>query len=156
LPERHNVSDAEIFELLSQVYVNADFTSAETAQNIFDPVKVRERGVFLAARETSNNEFSGMVIVVPPESRAIVRAQKDECEMHLLGVKPQFRGHGLGRNLVAKAIEFAEQSNWSKIVLWTQKPMKEAQILYESLGFTRTDEMTKNGIDFLVYERQHT
>lgn len=151
-----NVSDEEIFNFLSQVYVQAGFTSADTAKTIFDPVKVRNRGVLFASRETSGNEFSGMVIVVPPESKAIVRSKKNECEIHLLGVAPKYRGNGLGRTLVNKAVDFAQDSNWSKIVLWTQKPMKEAQRLYESFGFIRTGEMTKSGLEFLVYERELT
>lgn len=149
-----NVSDEEIFELLSQVYVKAGFTSAEMAQKLFDPVRVRDRGMLFASRETSKNEFSGMVIVVPPESKAIVIAKENECEMHLLGVAPKYRGYGLGRKLVIKAIEYAKDKNWSKIILWTQKPMKQAQRLYESLGFVRVGEMTKTGIEFLVYERK--
>lgn len=34
--------------------------------------------------------------------------------------------------------------------------MKEAQKLYESSGFVRTGEMTKNDIEFFVYERKCT
>lgn len=151
--ENLEITDEEISELLSLVYVQAGFTTAESAKKIFDPIAVRNRGVIFASREASKNEFSGMVIVVPPASSAIVRAMGNECEIHLLGVKPQFRGHGLGYNLAVKAIDFVEQNNWSKIVLWTQKPMKKAQKLYESLGFIRSGEMTKSGIEFLVYEK---
>ncbi|MBQ0726299.1 MAG: GNAT family N-acetyltransferase [Thalassolituus oleivorans] len=154
--ENLNVSDDEIFDLLSQVYVQAGFTSAEIAKTVFDPVKVRDRGMLFVSQELLENEFSGMVIVVPPKSKAIVRAKENECEMHLLGVSPKHRGHGLGRRLVRKAIDFATDSNWSKMILWTQKPMKEAQNLYESSGFVRTGEMTKNGIEFFVYERKLT
>lgn len=154
--ENLNVTDDEIFDLLSQVYVQAGFTSAERAKTVFDPAKVRDRGILFASRETSKNEFSGMVIVVPPQSMAIVRAKENECEMHLLGVRPSYRGHGLGRKLVNKAIEFAKDNNWSKMILWTQKPMKEAQRLYESSGFVEAGEMIKSGIEFLVYERKCT
>lgn len=154
--ENLNVSDDEILDLLSQVYVRAGFTSAEIAKKVFDPVKVRDRGVLFASREISKNEFSGMVIVVPPNSKATVRAEENECEMHLLGVSPKYRGYGLGRRLVSKAIDFATCSNWSKMILWTQKPMQEAQNLYESSGFARTGKMTKNGIEFFVYERKCT
>ena len=149
-----NVSDEEIFELLSQVYVQAGFTTSERAEAIFAPAKVRARGVLFAAREMLSNDFSGMVIVVPPESSAIVLAKENECEMHLLGVSPGFRGHGLGRRLVRTALEYAKERHWSKMVLWTQKPMKEAQALYTSLGFMKTGEMVKNTIDFWVYERE--
>ena len=154
--EKLDVSDDEIFDLLSQVYVQAGFTSAELAKTVFHPVKVKDRGVLFVSKELSENEFSGMVIVVPPKSKAIVRAEENECEMHLLGVSPKYRGHGLGRRLVRKAIDFATDSNWSKMILWTQRPMKEAQNLYESSGFVRTGEMTKNGVEFFVYERNFT
>lgn len=150
------VSDEEISELLSQVYVQGGFTTAKVAESVFNPALVKKRGILFAAQETSTKEFSGMVIIVPPSSTSIVRAKENECEMHLLGVKPKFRGHGLGRELVAKAIEYSRQNNWSKIVLWTQEPMKEAQNLYESFGFIETDEMNKNGIDFIVYEKENT
>jgi len=151
--ENIEISDEEISELLSQVYVLGGFTTAKVAESIFNPVLVKKRGILFAARETSTKEFSGMVIVVPPTSNAIVRAKENECEMHLLGVKPKFRGYGLGRELVAKAMGYSSQNNWSKIVLWTQKPMKEAQKLYESFGFLQTNEINQNGIEFLVYER---
>ena len=154
--ENLKISNEEIFELLSQVYVQAGFTTPEVAETVFDPAKVRDRGILFASRELSKNEFSGMVIVVPPGSKAIVRAKENECEMHLLGVAPKHRGQGLGRKLVKRAIDFAEHSNWSKMILWTQKPMKEAQKLYESFGFIRTEEMNKNGIEFFVYERKST
>lgn len=148
-----HVTDEEISTLLSRVYVQAGFTSADRAQTIFDPVAVRKRGTLFVSREELSNEFSGMVIVVPPESTAVIRAKSNECEMHLLGVMPDFRGNGLGRILVNKAIEYARKKKWSKMILWTQKPMKEAQLLYESAGFVRTGEMQRNGIDFIVYER---
>jgi len=151
-----SVSDSEISELLRLVYVEGGFTSSEVAQKVFEPNAVKSRGFVLGAREEVSNEFSGMIIVVPPTSSAIVRAKENECEIHLLGVKPKFRNFGLGRDLVSKAIELSETNNWSKIILWTQKPMKAAQILYESFNFQKTDEMNKNGIEFLVYEKQNT
>lgn len=150
------VSDLEISELLNIVYVDGGFTSSEVAKKVFDANTVKNRGFVLGAREIISNEFSGMIIIVPPTSSAIVRAQENECEIHLLGVKPKYRGQGLGRDLVAKAIEFSEFNNWSKIILWTQKSMKTAQNIYESFNFNRIDEMTKNGIEFLVYERKST
>jgi len=148
------ISDSELFELLKEVYVQGGYITSELAETIFDPLKVRSRGILFAAREISKNEFSGMVIIVPPESSALVRAKQNECEMHLLGVVPKYRGCGLGRKLVKKALECVENKGWSKTILWTQRPMKEAQNLYESFGFLRAGEMAKNGIEFLVYERQ--
>lgn len=152
--EKLSASDREIFDLLSEVYVQAGFTTAEMAETVFAPAKVRNRGFLFIAREAASNALSGMVIVVPPDSPAAVKAKASECEMHLLGVLPKFRGHGLGRQLVEQAIAFAGDKGWSKMMLWTQKPMQEAHNLYESTGFVRDGEMRRNGIDFLVFERE--
>jgi ribosomal protein S18 acetylase RimI-like enzyme len=151
--EEVEISDGEIFDLLSVVYVQAGFTSSETARSIFDPVKVKNRGVLFVSKEASSNELAGLVIVVPSTSIAAVLAKENEYEMHLLGVLPKYRGYGLGRKLVNEALNFATDSGCSKMILWTQKPMKEAQSLYESFGFKRCGEMNKNGLDFLVYEK---
>lgn len=147
------VSNAEIADLLHLVYVKAGYTSLEIAEKVFEPDRVRSRGFILTARETANREFAGMIIVVPPTSQAIVMAQENECELHLLAVKPVYRGFGLGRKLIAEAIACAQSNNWSKIILWTQRPMKEAQKLYISFGFRQIEVMTRNGIEFLVYEK---
>ncbi|MGR6873040.1 GNAT family N-acetyltransferase [Pseudomonas sp. HK3] len=107
-----HVSDDEIFILLSHVYVQSGFATVEMAKTVFDPIKVRDRGVMFVSKEVSENIFSGMVVVVPPSSSAIVRAKGNECEMHLLGVSPKYRGHSLGRNLVRSAIDFAKENKW--------------------------------------------
>ncbi len=152
--ENTNVSDGEIFSLLSEVYVQAGFTSLETAKSIFEPSKVKSRGVLFVSKETSTNETAGMVIVVPWTSGASVKAKENECEMHLLGVSPKFRGKGLGRMLVETALNFAKDNEFKKMILWTQKPMQNAQKLYASSGFNKCGEMARNGMEFIVYERE--
>lgn len=117
--EALNITDAEIFDLLTEVYVQADYTTAERAAVVFDPALVRQRGTMFAARETSSQAFAGMIIIVPPSSAACVLAGPNECEIHLLSVSPAFRGHGLGSALITKAISYAEAYDWSKIILWT-------------------------------------
>jgi len=150
--EHAKVSDAELFALLLRVYVEGGFTTPEVAERVFDPVKVRERGMLFAARETQSGHLAGMVIVVPSDSAAALRAESNECEMHLLGVDERYRGHGLGP-LVNKALNVADERHYAKMILWTQRPMRKAQGIYESFGFVKTGEMIRNGIEFLVYEK---
>lgn len=71
--------------------------------------------------------------------------------MQLLGVKPEYRGHGLGRMLVVSAIGIAKHNNYSKTILWTQTSMKLAQKLYETTGFNYVNNRNKHGSDFKVY-----
>ena len=148
------ITDLELSELLAQVYVAGGFTEPDEAVSLFEPSAVRKRGVLFGAREKQHSNLAGIVIVVPPDSPARRLAENNEAEIHLLGVKPEYRRHGLGRMLVEVAIERANHSGYSKIILWTQLSMNGAQKLYESMGFIHIDDMTRNGRDFKVYEKQ--
>ena len=149
------VSDLELSELLLRVYLEGGFVEAEMAVALFEPAAVRRRGKIIAARETQGSTLAGMVIIVDSHSPARRFAQGTETEMHLLGVKPEFRGHGLGRTLVAAAIDDATRSGSSKMLLWTQATMHAAQRLYESSGFVRAPsrDFSRAGRDFKMYEK---
>ena len=131
------ISDAEISELLSRVFVDGGFTDPETAIYLFEPSAVRRRGKTICARAKQDLILAGMVIVAYPDSPAHLLAQGNETEMHLLGVKPEYRGNDLGKRLVAAAINNARQEGCSKMLLWTQPTMRVAQRLYGSSGFVR-------------------
>ena len=150
------ISDLEISDLLAQVYVDGGFVAAEMAVSLFDATAVRSRGKIVAAREKESLLFAGMVIIVYPDSPARRIAQGNEAEMHLLGVKPEYRGSGLGRALVEAAINDATQRGYSKMLLWTQPTMHAAQRLYESSGFIRAPgrDFFRADRDFKVYEKE--
>ena len=146
------IDDIELSELLMQVYVAGGFTAPDEAVSLFEPSAVRKRGTIIGAREKQHLKLAGIVIVVPPDSPARRLAQNNEAELHLLGVKPEYRRHGLGRMLVESAIDRAKQSGYSKIILWTQVSMKSAQKLYEATGFIHVADMKRNSRDFKIYE----
>jgi ribosomal protein S18 acetylase RimI-like enzyme len=146
------IDDVELSELLTQVYVAGGFTEPDEATLLFEPSAVRKRGVLIGAREKQHLKLAGIIIVVPPDSAARLLAKNNEAELHLLGVKPEFRRHGLGRMLVESAITRAKHNDYSKIILWTQVSMELAQKLYTATRFVHVDDMKRNGRDFKVYE----
>jgi len=148
------VSDSEINELLTHVYVNEGYVSIETAETLFDPSAVRNRGHLICGRPKGSKSIAGLVIVVFPDSAASRLAKANEAEMHLLAVAREYRGKGLGRALVLKAVETAREYRFQRMVLWTQPSMGAAQKLYTSLGFNRNpvrDPVAK-GKKFLFFE----
>lgn len=147
------VDDSEILDLLTQVYVDGGFTTPGEAVSLFEPTAVRARGVLISAREIQQSRLAGLIIVVPPGSPARRLAKNNEAELHLLGVRVEYRRHGLGRMLVDAAIENASRLGCSKLILWTQLSMNSAQRLYESAGFVHISKIERNGREFKVYER---
>ena len=149
--ENLKISDEEIFELLTQVYVDGGFTRPELAQTLFDPASVRRRGLLFGVRERESSELAGIIILVSPESEASRLAVGREVEIHLLGVKSKYRGMGLARKLVEILISLAKNQRCSKIILWTQPTMEAAQKLYVSLGFLYIRDIEFSGRKFLIY-----
>ncbi|MDH5545235.1 MAG: GNAT family N-acetyltransferase [Gammaproteobacteria bacterium] len=151
-----NFSDAEIFSILCDVYVDEGYTDVEHAQKAFEPDSVRKRGQIIAARSTQDQELAGLVILVHADTPAARLAKENESEIHLLCVRKGFRGQGLGRQLVSAVVELAQKANREKLILWTQTSMTAAQKLYESVGFVFQNTMEINNRTFKVYEKDLT
>jgi len=57
------------------------------------------------------------------------------CELVKMYLKPEGRGIGLGRSMISKCIEFAEQSGYKNIYIETMPELKQALKVYEKFGF---------------------
>ena len=83
---------------------------------------------------------------------ALRKLEDGICEMKRLYIRPEFRGRGLGRDLVLALIEQARQSLYGRIRLDTiAASMAEAVGLYRSLGFRDIPPYCRNPISGAIY-----
>ncbi len=90
------------------------------------------------------SEMRGCVAVRQLDERA--------CEMKRLYVRPAARGTGIGRALVAAAVEHARDRGYDVMRLDTLPMMAEAATLYRSLGFVEVERYNDNpapGVRFM-------
>jgi len=73
------------------------------------------------------------------------------CEMKRLYVKPEFRKHGLGKDLVERIINEAKKRGYKFMRLDTLATMQSAIKLYKSFGFYEIPAYTFNPIPNAVY-----
>jgi len=64
-----------------------------------------------------------------------------EAEVAEVYVKPSFRGKGLGRSLLLRAVELFRQRGVTFASVWTRENNPEAVRVYEQAGFHRTEQL---------------
>ena len=95
-----------------------------------------------------------LLALVDEEVAGCVAVRKFEtniCEMKRLYIRPHYRGDKIGRMLAEKIIAEAIKLGYSKMLLDTLTPLKEAMSLYRSLGFRKRDPYYHNPLPGVVY-----
>ena len=75
-------------------------------------------------------------------SMAIVKFSDTEAQLRWLLLNPEVRGQGLGRRLVEEGLDFCRKARYSSVFLWTVSTLPIATMLYQSMGFKKTEELT--------------
>ena len=86
----------------------------------------------------------------------VVAKDDDTAQLRILLVRPDGRGHHLGRRLVAECLEFARRAGYRRMMLWTNHPLTAARHIYLAAGFSLVSEEPHHsfGVDLTgqVYE----
>jgi N-acetylglutamate synthase and related acetyltransferases len=82
---------------------------------------------------------------------ALRRFDESRCELKRTYVRPAFRGFGLGRMLVDKAISTAREIGYAAMVLDTKDTLEHAIGLYKTLGFAAIHPYYHNPFPNVVY-----
>ena len=88
-------------------------------------------GLWVARR---SNMFAGAVAI---DGR---NAQSEGARLRWFIVVPVFQGHGIGRELISRAVEFCKTNNFPRIYLWTFEGLDTARHLYEEQNFKLSEQ----------------
>jgi GNAT superfamily N-acetyltransferase len=87
-----------------------------------------------------------------PIGSAILTPYKDgEIKLSKLFLKPEFRGRGLGREMLHRAEDEARERGYRRISLGTRALYREAVRLYERAGWQRGPDLPPPGPDRYYY-----
>lgn len=117
-------------------YCGAQPSPGKTRSFLLDLYSQKKAVTFLAIDEPSNNVM-GFINLFP--SYSTLSLQKIWI-LNDLGVAKKYRGNGVAKALIQKALSMAKDSGADRVELKTQKTNISAQQLYASLRFTIDEE----------------
>lgn len=123
--------DAEAFRRINEEWISRLFTLTDEDRALLNDPRghiIEPGGEVLLARDPDAT-ILGCV--------ALVRHTDDVLELSKMGVSPAAQGRGVGRTLVAAAIERARSLCARRVFLGTNSKLGPAIHLYEEAGFGR-------------------
>lgn len=85
-------------------------------------------------------EFNGQII----GTIGVVGIDKSTVQLRWFLIEPEFRGAGLGRQMMNTALDYCKQKKFSRVFLWTMQGLEVAYHLYSSFGFIPAEQVENN------------
>ena len=70
------------------------------------------------------------------------RQSTDNAQLRFFIVDPEYQGHGVGKALLAAALEWCRKRGFREVFLWTVDHLPQSRHLYEKAGFRVTMRCT--------------
>jgi ribosomal protein S18 acetylase RimI-like enzyme len=108
----------------------------------------------LVAIAEANSGVLGTITLEPFGPHSELARDETEADLRAFAVAPAAQGLGVGRELLAAAIDYAAKRGIHQLRLCTRPAMKAAQHLYAAAGFTRTPDLDFEplpGVDLRAY-----
>jgi N-acetylglutamate synthase-like GNAT family acetyltransferase len=92
---------------------------------------------------------------------AIVAAAPRTAQLRWFLVDPRARGAGLGKRLLAEAVDFSRECGYAQVMLWTESALTAAAHLYRAAGFRMLKHTqraaqagSKSGVEIQYQEKE--
>jgi GNAT superfamily N-acetyltransferase len=119
-----------------------------------------EYGIDFDVASMVEEDMAHVEIFSPPDGRLLLamegkqaaglacmrRIRSDMGEIKRMYVRPEFRGRGIGRQLVDSLIQEAREIGYPRMRLDSTRFMREAHALYRSVGFREIEEYPESEI----------
>ena len=66
---------------------------------------------------------------------ALMKIEDGIFELTKMAVKPEYRGKKIGHDLLEHSLDFAKNSGWKKLIIYSNRKLENAIHLYEKFGF---------------------
>jgi putative acetyltransferase len=119
-----------VFGVLQEYALNPDESGKDNDLNDIEQNYFSENGYFGVVIDINSNHIVGTFGLYPVSTHI--------CELRKMYLLKYARGKGLGKFMLEAAIQAAKEKRYSKIVLETISPLKEAILLYKQNGFVET------------------
>ena len=109
----------------------------------FEALCARIIAEYTTLRDAHPDRTAGWIAEVdgmPAGSVFCVPDSETTARLRLLLVEPWARGLGLGAKLVGQCLQFARETGYQDITLWTYDRLAAARTVYQGAGFTLTSE----------------
>lgn len=118
-----------------------------TEEYNLDPVF--ERYVLESLVKYATNRKGGEIWVAEAGGQIIgfiglVGIDEEIAQLRWFLIEPEFRGIGLGKQLITAALGYCKQRKYKQVFLWTFQGLDAACHLYKSFGFVPTQQVENN------------
>lgn len=134
--------DAVLAKLVRQVLTEFGINRPGTAYT--DPTTDHLSRLYTGARAQYWVVTVDEKIVGGAGIRQLEGANEDVCELQRVFLLPGYRGKGIAKNLIIKALQFAKDIGFKECYLETTPELSQAIGLYLKLGFYHLDQAMGN------------
>lgn len=93
-----------------------------------------ERDLLLTAH--IDDAFAGSIAIYGSKST------QNEAQLRWFILDEAYRGRGIGRTMLQRALNFCQDKGFTKVYLWTADQLPQSRHLYESAGFEIVEQLT--------------